>query len=253
MASISLVMTAYKRPKQLANTFESIKMQTRKPDQIVVVEDGYDGGITHGVCITAKNEGLPVEYYSRKNRPPLNYSNASIPKNIGIRKATGDLLILQCAEVKYTNPNDIANMARPVEEAAGSSSIAYCQALDDQGGFLQWYAGPERCAGWFLDFCQCVRRDRVLAIGGFDESYTSYGYEDDCFAFRLQRSGVKYRWQPEVVVQHQWHPYFNDGSDPTLGVLAEARYKMMKAGIEEQGRNELIVANRGRDWGNINS
>lgn len=252
MASISIVMTAYKRHKQLEKTLESIKMQTRRPDQIIVVEDGDDVGATFGVCHQARLSGLPVEHYSRKNRPNLNYSNAAIPKNIGIKKATGDLLILQCAEVKYTSPNDIANMAQPVEEKSGSSSFAYCQALDDLGGFQQWYAGPERCAGWFLDFCQCVRRDKVLAIGGFDETYTSYGYEDDCFAFRLQRSGVKYQWAPEVVVQHQWHPHFNEGSEPTLAIRAETKYKAMKQAIEE-GRSDLVVANRNRNWGNLES
>ena len=252
MASISIVMTAYKRPKLLEKTLESIRMQTRQPNQIIVVEDGSSDGQTFGVCHRAISLGQPVEYYRRADRPNVNYSNASIPKNIGIKKATGDLLILQCAEVKYTNPNDIANMARPVEECGGASSFAYCQALDDQGGFQQWYAGPERCAGWFLDFCQCVRRDRVMAIGGFDEQYTSYGYEDDCFAFRLQRSGVKYRWAPEVVVQHQWHPHFNEGSEPTLATRAEARYMTMKNAIEQDGREDLIVANRGRSWGILN-
>jgi GT2 family glycosyltransferase len=251
MASISIVMTAYKRHKQLEQTLESIKMQTRQPNQIVVVEDGNDGQ-TFGVCHQARLRGLPVEYYNRKNRPNLNYSNASIPKNIGIKKATEDLLIIQCAEVKYTNPNDIANMARPVEECGTTSSFAYCQALDDQGGFQQWYAGPERCAGWFLDFCQCVRRDKVLAIGGFDEDYSSYGFEDDDFALRLQASGVKYRWSPEVVVQHQWHPHFNEGSDPTLAIRAEARFKTKQQAIKE-GRTSLIVANANRNWGNIDS
>ena len=250
MASISIVMTAYKRHKQLDKTLESIASQTRKPDQVIVVEDGNDDGQTYAVCKNAR--GFPIEYYCRKNRPLVNYSNASIPKNIGIKKATGDLLILQCAEVKYSRPDDIANMVRPVEDNGDVSSIAYCQALDVGGNFLQWYAGPERCAGWFLDFCQCVRREKVLAIGGFDETYTTYGYEDDCFAFRLQRSGVKYQWAPEVVVQHQWHPYFNEGAEPTLAIRAETKYKAMKQAIEE-GRSDLVVANRNRNWGNLES
>lgn len=251
-SSISIVMTAYKRHKQLEKTLESIRTQTRKPDQIVVVEDGYDGGVTQGVCIAAKNEGLPVEYYSRKHRPNLNYSNAAIPKNIGIKKATGDILLIQCAEVRYTSPNDIANMVRPVEENEEVSACAYCHALDAEGQFLQWYAGPERCAGWFLDFCQCIRRDKVLAIGGFDEDYTSYGLEDDDFAMRLRKSGIKYQWVPEVLVQHQWHPHFNADSEPTLSVRAEARFKSKKQAIEE-GRNSLIVANLNKNWGSLES
>lgn len=252
-SKVSIVMTAYKRHRQLESTLASIAMQTRQPDQIVVVEDGNDGGATQGVCIAAKNEGLPVEYYSRKRRPNVNYSNAAIPKNIGIKKATGDILLIQCAEVRYTSPNDIANMVRPVEEDGNASSFAYCQALDEKGNFQEWYAGPERCAGWYLDFCQCVRRDKVLAVGGFDEGYIGYGFEDDDFAFRLQRSGIQYRWSPEVVVQHQWHPHFNEGMEETMSIRGRARYDSMKIGIEEQERNDLIIANRGLNWGDINS
>ena len=250
MGSISIVMTAYKRHKQLENTLESIRTQTRKPDQIVVVEDGSDG-YTQGVCINAKNQGLPVEYYSRKNRPDLEYSNAAIPKNIAIRKATGDILIIQCAEVKYTSPNDIANLVRPVEECGGVSSFAYCQALDELGGFQEWYAGPKRCAGWFLDFCQCVRRDRVEAIRGFDEGYMGYGFEDDDFAFRLQQSGVQYRWAPEVTVQHQWHPIYNKN----VGLSERGRFRLehMKRMVLENKMRDWIVANRNIEWGQLSS
>lgn len=252
MASkVSIVMTAYKRHKQLEKTLESIRMQTRQPDQIVVVEDGNDGGLTQGVCIAAKNLHMPVEHYHRDNRPNLEYSNASVPKNISIRKAVGDILIIQCAEVKYTSPNDIANLVRPVEENASSSTFAYCQALNETGDFQEWYAGPERCAGWFLDFCQCVRRDRVEAIRGFDEGYLGYGYEDDDFAFRLQQSGVKYQWAPEVTVQHQWHPIYNKNT----GLSERGRFKLehMKRMILECKMREYIVANRNLEWGDLRS
>jgi GT2 family glycosyltransferase len=252
MASkISVVMTAYKRSKLLANTLESIKMQTRQPDQIVVVEDGFDGGATQGVCIAAKNEGLPVEYYCRSNRPNLEYSNASVPKNISIRKAIGDILIIQCAEVKYTGPNDIANLIRPVEECGAVSSFAYCQALDELGGFQEWYAGPERCAGWFLDFCQCVRREHVEAIRGFDEGYIGYGYEDDDFAFRLQQTGVQYRWAPEVVVQHQYHPIYNKNTG--LSERGKFRLEHMKRAVNEAKKREWLVANKNFEWGSLKS
>jgi GT2 family glycosyltransferase len=251
MGSLSIVMTAYRRAPLLDVTLASIKMQTRQPNQIVVVEDGYDAGKTADVCEKWKDAGMPVEYYRRLNRPPLEYSNASIPKNIGIRKAKGDTLIIQCAEVKYTNPNDIANLVRPVEECAGVSSFAYCQALDDQGGFQEWYAGPERCAGWFLDFCQCVNRERVNAIRGFDEGYMGYGYEDDDFAFRLQQSGVKYRWAPEVVVQHQWHTLWS--KDTGLSERGRFRLEHMKRMVQVEGMKEYIVTNRNIEWGQLTS
>jgi GT2 family glycosyltransferase len=251
VAKISIVMTAYKRAHLLEKTLESIKMQTRQPDQIVVVEDGYDSGKTQDVCEKGRDQGLPVEYYSRKNRPHVEYSNAAIPKNIAIRKATGDILLIQCAEVKYTSPNDISNMVKPVEECGQVSMLATCQALDDQGGFQEWYAGPQRCEGWFLDFCQCVRRDRVEAIRGFDEGYRGYGFEDDDFAFRLQKSGVKYRWALDVLVQHQWHPHFNLGTPGGLDEYNRGRLNQMKRMVDVEGKKDYLIANKNLDWGNV--
>ena len=34
---------------------------------------------------------------------------------------------------------------------------------------------PERAPKWYLDFCQAVRRQAVLNIGGFDEKFEGYG------------------------------------------------------------------------------
>ncbi len=188
----------------MRNTLDSIAMQSRKPNQIVVVEDGHDSA-TEDVCAVARQNGLPVEFYERRNRPNLSYSNPSVPKNISIRKATGDILIIQCAEVMYTSPNDIANLVRPIEECSRASTFATVSARDEFGGFQEWYAGPGRAEKWFLDFCQAVRREHVVAIGGFDEEYKGYGYDDDDFAFRLQAYGLEYRWAREVECHHQWH------------------------------------------------
>ena len=143
MSTISVVMTAFRRHTLLDNTLRSIQMQTRKPDQIVVIEDGADEGDTRRVC-EKYCPSLPVEWYARKNRPPLSYSNPAAPKNMGIRKATGDILIIQCGEVKYETPNDIANLVSPVEVDPSVSMIATCKALNPDGSFEKWYAGPTR-------------------------------------------------------------------------------------------------------------
>lgn len=247
--SISVVMTAYKRPKLLANTLESIRMQTRRPDEIIVVEDGFDGGVTQGVCINAKNDGLPVKHICRKNRPELGYSNPAIPKNIGIKAATGDVLIIQCAEVMYTSPNDIANLVQPLQESRGVTTVALVSARDGQGGFQEWYAGPVRSPSWFLDFCQAVRRSDVMDIGGFDEQYLGYGFDDDCFAFRLQSSGVSYRWAMNVECHHQWHPISD--KDVKLSEWGRSRYELMKHEIVNKKRGPQV--NVGQNWGDINS
>lgn len=246
MNSISIVMTSFKRAHLLENTLDSIAAQHRKPNQIIIVEDGHDQA-TEDVCAKFYRLGLPVEFYERRNRPNLGYSNPAIPKNIAIKKATGDILIVQCAEVMYTSPNDIVNLVRPLEECRGVSTFATVSARDAEGGFQEWYAGPKRSQGWFLDFCQAVRRDAVLDIGGFDEDYKGYGFDDDDFAYRLQASGVQYRWALDVECYHQWHPIAE--KDVALSEWGRTLYNKMVFEIESKKRSP--VCNIGRDWGNI--
>jgi GT2 family glycosyltransferase len=246
--TVSIVMTAYKRHNQLKNTLISIRSQTRQPDQIVVVEDGDNGSNTRNVCEAAKLSGLPVEYYLRKNRPNKGYSNPAIPKNISLQKATGDILVIQCAEVMYTKPADLANLVAAVEEAPLVSACATVKAFKENGDFERWLAGPERKADWFLDFCCAYRRADVMSIGGFDEGYTGYGFDDDDFAFRLRAIGVKTQWAAEVLCHHQYHGY--DGP-PLMDDVSHAKYDTMVADVEAGRRTP--VANIGRVWGDLNS
>lgn len=248
MSTISIVMTSFKRAHLLKNTLDSIATQTRKPNQIVVVEDGHDQA-TEDVCAQAYQAGLPVEFYERRNRPNLGYSNPAIPKNIGIKKSKGDILIIQCAEVMYTNPKDVENLVKPVEESRGVSTFATVSARDDQGGFQEWYAGPGRAEKWFLDFCQAARREAVIAIGGFDEEYKGYGFDDDCFALRMQTSGVQYRWALDVECYHQWHNISQ--KDVALSEKGRAKYDRLL--IDIQAGKRTPVVNVGNDWGNISS
>lgn len=249
--SLSIVMTARKRASQLMNTLESINFQTVKPNQIVIVEDGVEGwNETQDVCRKWRGE-LPIDLVLRRNRPKLGYSNPAIPKNIGIRKATGELLIIQCGEVRYTRETDIENLIRPVAEDHLLSTFAYCKALAPNGEFQEWYAGPERSAGWFLDFCQCASRAAITAIGGFDEQYQGYGFDDDDFAFRMQQFGVKYQWAPEVITEHQWHSIPDKNVE--LSEAGRTRLGILRKRVLEEGRADLVIANVGMPWGDPNS
>ena len=254
--TISIAMTAYRRARQLDNTLASIKAQTMQPDQIVVVEDGdLDKGATRDVCIKWKNDGLPVEYYQRYHRPPLPYSNPAIPKNISIRKCTGEYLFIQCAEVMFTKPTDIANMMRPMLEHRSDRNIAVCAPVSGRlpnGDFEKWYAGPNRKGAggveWYLDFCQVQRLDKVLEIGGFEEAYNGYGFDDDDFSYRLRFAGVVSQWANDVECHHQWHGY--DGP-PLMDDVNHGRYK---TAVEELSTGKRTPeANVGKKWGDINS
>ena len=247
--TVSIVMSAYNRAHLLNSTLETIRTQTRRPDQIVVVEDGDDGGKTESVCLRHKDLGLPIDFYRRHNRPDRAFSNPAIVRNIGIKRATGDILIIQEPEVKYTAPTDIEKLVAPVEQISCLSMFAPCRALKEDGSEGIWYGDP--ATPRFTESCHAVRRAHVMAIGGYDENFIGYGREDDDFLWRLNFFGVHYRWAKDVLVIHQWHAGYPGATD-----REDDEYNYVYGGIRIQECYWLdkgFESNVGKNWGDINS
>jgi GT2 family glycosyltransferase len=251
--TVSVTMSSFMRHPQLRDTLETYLVQTRRPDEIIIVEDGYDQGATKGVCDEFSDRGLPMKWLCRRNRPNLNFSNAAIPRNIGIRAATGEVLIIANPEVKFTKPTDFENIVGPVEaagEAGKLSCCAPCLAFNRDGSERGWYADP-RCDGNFSHFCQAYRRLDVVAIGGFDERFQLYGYEDHDFNSRLYHSGVRTVWAENVVVYHMWHEQV--GNPPEISAYWEKQNAAM-AGENMRAffaGERTVEVNVGKAWGNI--
>ncbi len=55
----------------------------------------------------------------------------------------------------------------------------------------------------FPSFCVLVHQKVVEAIGGFDERFSPWGFEDDDFAFRAHLAGFRTRLAKDVFVRHE--------------------------------------------------
>ena len=234
---VSIVLSCYNRVKQLRNTLESIRHQVGPRQEvidpeIIVVEDGYDGGATESLAKT-----FGANYFRRNDRADLpKFQNPSRVHNIGIRRATGSIVILQGGEVKYDTPTGVLAMIAPVIYDGMTSTFALVKSLDEKGNFAEWYSHPregER-AGWKINFCQAVRRDALLTIGGFDETFAGYGGEDNDFEERLQMVGIKLQYAEQAMCSHQWHPRMGYGSIDFCG-----------------GSRVGYQANVGKEWGKL--
>lgn len=74
---------------------------------------------------------------------------------------------------------------------------------------------------WSLNFA--MRRDRFLAVGGFDESYVGYGGEDTDFGRTIATAGVPLRWVQGARAYHQYHPHHMPPVHHVASVVANAR------------------------------
>jgi glycosyltransferase involved in cell wall biosynthesis len=233
---VSIVMTTYNRTPLLRNTLGSIVRQFPSGEtmpEVIVVEDGDDGGEVRKVC-----HDFGVTYLQRKNRPDLVWSNPSVPTNIGLRAATGDIVILQSAEVKHTD-NLIRELSNRVDE--NNAVFPSVMALKDDGTDDMWYDhGEHRRLPFF--FCGAMKRKWFNELRGLDEDFKLGGFDDNDFATRLMYAGVRFDYADDLLALHQWH-----GISYALVPLESERFqdKLRKLKAGEIG----ISRNLDHEWG----
>lgn len=242
MKSVSIVLSCYKRGKQLRKTLESIRDQ-KYPGrlEVIVVEDGNDG-----ITDTIAREYNAIYYRKQRTDLPA-FQNPSRVHNIGIKRATGDVVILQGGEVMYeTQPHAITKLVELATLPYYVSPVV--KSLNSEGRFDEWYSHPREGdrAGWIINFCLAVQRDYLIAVGGFEESYTGYGFEDDQLIYCLRKLGLGAKYAEDVVVAHQWHSRSNynfeypEGLSQFNGFIADVNRGLRHA-----------VSNFGKDWGRL--
>ncbi len=122
---VSIVMTTFNRPNQLRNTLASIRQQAYKDIEIIVVDDGTDEE-TPVIC-----PSFNVRYFKLNRPPSAAFRNPARPNNVGVRRAEGDIVILQNAECKHVDPNTIEKLMNVVTDT--NMVIARITALNPNG------------------------------------------------------------------------------------------------------------------------
>lgn len=239
----SIVITARNRAPLLRATLESIARQKFPSLEVIVVEDGRDNGETEEACVR-----YGAQYFLRKNRPNVPYSNPAVPVNIGLRRARGEVIILQNAECVHAGPDVIEQMVAPHRTRKNLAVFPAISARTPEGQHWHWYVHSKLDAGprpFF--FCGSVRREIVHRLRGLDEDFKFYGWDDDDFAGRLATEGVEFSFRDDVVVHHQWHP----GTD-CYGLQTNVEIYNRK--MAQFGAGAIGTArNMDREWGSLDS
>ena len=63
--------------------------------------------------------------------------------------------------------------------------------------------GPHGCQEHFCGACFICRRELFFELGGFDEIYTPYAWEDLDLAYRAWKRGYKVIYEPMAVCYHK--------------------------------------------------
>jgi glycosyltransferase involved in cell wall biosynthesis len=189
MSTITAIITTHRRPQLLLRALDSLRAERRRPDEILVVEDGEDPGLPSLLAGT----GIPCRLLQR----PL--SSVSKARNLGLREA-------KCDWVIYLDDDDIVYGHRlaELEAAAERNPSAFVfggtlKVLPERRYRVPTHHPEDDAEATFADILCCMphtnstlfSRRELLACGGFVEASTYFS--DWCAMLHLVDRGRAWR------------------------------------------------------------
>ncbi|MEJ3744804.1 glycosyltransferase [Actinomycetes bacterium KLBMP 9797] len=250
----SVIIPTYNRAALLRRTLESLTRQDIGVGafEVLVVDDGSSDGTAE--VVAGFEDRLRVRYFFQ----PDEGFRASAARNMGIAHAVSDVsVMLDCGVLAHSGCLRAHLRSHADERPAAVIGYVYCFNLsnedaermretldfDDVDGTIarlrregrwldlreEFYArdpGPlrELPAPWPLYWtCDVSARTAQLRdIGGFDETFTTWGAEDIDLSYRLHRDGAIFVLNRDASAIH--YPHSKDWSHNSELALRNRRY-----------------------------
>jgi len=208
VTKLSVVVPTRAGARRLPVLLEALRRQTHPEWEAVVVVDGDVDGSADFVARAAGD--LPV----RTVVLPENRGRAAA-LNAGFAVATGAVL-LRCDDDLEPAPEHLARHAAYHERADGPAGVVglyrnrlasgvyrrvYGERADARLRTAAYAAAPGQAWRYWAGYAS-VTADTWRRIGPYDTRFRGYGWEDVDWGFRLHRSGVPIRLEPDLEVVH---------------------------------------------------
>jgi glycosyltransferase involved in cell wall biosynthesis len=234
---VSIIISTYNRSQFLLYTLDSITKQSIGVDsmEVIVVDDGSSEDIYS--VIEPYFEKLNLKYFYQKDK---GYRVAAA-RNIGIRSSTAPICVFIDSSLILGKDAIKEHLRIHNEEKYPCAVVGYVFGFDDNNKYkdlleklIEPYE-PEKSiqilkehkipdcreplykkhgddfqkwpAPWVL-FWTCnvsARRESIVKVGMFDESYTTWGGEDTDLALALEKMGTKFVFNRAIETIHYPH------------------------------------------------
>ena len=211
---LSVIVVTLNRPDYMKRCLDCLVTQDPVPDQIIVVDASKDD-LTANVV----KEFPDVIYLRNEN----GYGRMTASRNIGLRKATGEIIAF-LDDDSFAHPGWAKNLLAAYEEADDTVGIIGGRALNGKPGeenigvpdigkmlnsgvLLGFFAAdPGKIieVQHVLGANMSYRRSTIAKLGGFREDYPGISgiCEDSDMCLRVRRAGYKILFTPFAVVDH---------------------------------------------------
>lgn len=234
--TVSVVIATVGRRQCLPNCIASLRRQTYRPLELVVVVGPSEDG-SHAYA-----SSLGDVKVTRVDR-----LNASFARNTGLRLASGDIIafidddaiatptwleeLVRVFEAEGPTCGGVAGLVVN-ENGPGRPVQAMNNTINDLGEPIECRLAPSGFNDpesdefvYFMGANMAVRREAILAVGGFDETYF-YPYEDADLSVAIIKAGYRLFHHPKALVHHLPALSHNRRSAFDSGYYAGARHKM---------------------------
>ncbi|HLY21436.1 MAG TPA: glycosyltransferase [bacterium] len=224
---ISVIIPTYNNREVLRETIRALRDQTLASElyEIVVVDDGSTDGTAEMLAEAQRQPGAAVRCVTEANR------GRSAARNLGVRSAEGRIVVFLDSDL-WATPTLLAEHHRHYPAGAAGRGVQGRTITHPESRVTPFMKVKEMTPDLTIrrrrDLspfhvttrnCSMLRQD-VLEAGGFDETFSGYGWEDIELAIRMHGRGVRFEYEPLAL---GYHHHVED--------LMGVREKLRQAGV----------------------
>ena len=239
---VTLAIPCFNAARTLEPVLAGVAAQTRKPDEVLVVDDGSSDG----------SGALAATFGARVVPHPENLGLARA-RNTALEQSRGDVVVFVDADA-VPRPDLVARLTSGYLDArlAGVSGQIMEPArgsLADRwrGHFWRQTQGeaPLSQAAFLVGGCCSLRREAALEVGAFSSEYRTNG-EDVELSLRLRQAGGRLAYDPAAQVMH----LRQDSVGSLLRMVYRHKRDHVRA-LRTRGESPAPVVNSALRWGPI--
>jgi ADP-heptose:LPS heptosyltransferase len=251
---ISIIMTSYNKAKWIKRGIESILAQDLGylSIEIIIIDDNSIDNIDKIVNSFDFSANVQIRFY--KSSCLRRVGNSARHRNAAVKLAKGKYILLTDPEIIHTG-NSIFEGYKKIKDKfrfivscplyslyPETQSKIDSYSLKDDIGTLMSISHPNAFFPTFHYFL--MLRNDYIWLGGLNELFVDWGYEDTDFLIRTELAGFKWRLITDFVLFHQNH----NGNCPTAaGGDDSLNSSLSQDYILQHG----IFANVGQEWGKL--